>query len=91
MPLDPEARRVIALIQEIGRPPLHTLSPEAAREAYGNSRTVLQPEPPEVAEVEDLSCPEPRRAGPPAALPRRRHGGGRPRFPACCSCMAAAG
>jgi acetyl esterase len=62
MPLDPEARRVIGLIQEIGRPPLHTLSTEAAREAYSNSRAVLQPEPPEVAEVEDLSCPSP--AGP---------------------------
>jgi acetyl esterase len=62
MPLDPEAKRVIALIQEIGRPPLHTLSPEEARQAYTGSRTVLQPEPPEVAEVEDLSCPGP--AGP---------------------------
>ena len=59
MPLDPESLRVIALIREIGRPPLHTLSPEAAREAYTGSRTVLQPEPPEVAEVEDLTCPGP--------------------------------
>jgi acetyl esterase len=62
MPLDPESLRVIALIREIGRPPLHTLSPEAAREAYTGSRTVLQPEPPEVAEVEDLTYPGP--AGP---------------------------
>ena len=72
MPLDPEALRVIALIREIGRPPLHTLSPEAAREAYTGSRTVLQPDPPEVAEAEDLSCPGP---GGPVRLRRYRGAG----------------
>jgi acetyl esterase len=62
MPLDPGAQRVLDLIREIGRPPLHTLSPAEAREANAKSRPVLQPEPPEVAEVEDLTCPGP--AGP---------------------------
>jgi len=62
MPLDPGARRVLDLIREIGRPPLHTLSPEEARAAYAASRRVLQPEPPEVAEAEELTCPGP--AGP---------------------------
>lgn len=62
MPLDPGARRVLDLIREIGRPPIHTLTPAEAREAMAKSRAVLQPEPPEVAEVEDLACPGP--AGP---------------------------
>lgn len=62
MPLDAGARAVLDLIREIGRPPLHTLSPEEARAASAKSRPVLQPEPPEVAEVEDLFAPGP--AGP---------------------------
>ncbi|MBR0682403.1 alpha/beta hydrolase [Roseomonas eburnea] len=62
MPLDSGAQRVLDLIREIGRPPLHTLSHEAARAAYAASRRVLQPEPPAVAETDDLVCPGP--AGP---------------------------
>ena len=46
MPLDAGARRVLDLIREIGRPPIHTLSPEEARAASAKSRPVLQPEPP---------------------------------------------
>jgi len=89
MPLDPGAQRVLDLIRELGRPPIQSLTPAEAREASAKSRSVLQPEPPEVAEVEDLTCP-----GPPArsacaataAWARRMR-----RCPACCSCMAAAG
>jgi len=55
MPIDPGARRVLELIRELGRPPMHTLSPEEARAASAKSRAVLQPPPPEVAEVEDLT------------------------------------
>ncbi|HYF08650.1 MAG TPA: alpha/beta hydrolase [Acetobacteraceae bacterium] len=62
LPLDPGAQRVLDLIKEIGRPPMHTLTPDEARAASAKSRPVLQPEPPEVAEVEDLTCPGP--AGP---------------------------
>ena len=62
MPLDPGAQRVLDLIRELGRPPFHTLTPAEAREANVRSRPVLQPEPPQVAEVEDLTCPGP--AGP---------------------------
>jgi acetyl esterase len=62
MPLDPGAKRVLDLIRELGRPPINALSPPEAREAMAKSRTVLQPEPPEVAELEDLTCPGP--AGP---------------------------
>ena len=62
MPLDPGARRVLDLIREVGRPPLHTLSPAEARAASAASRKVLQPDPPEVALVRDLACEGP--AGP---------------------------
>ncbi len=61
-PLDKGSQAVLTLIRELGRPPLHTLSPAEAREASARSRTVLQPTPPDVAEVEDLTCPGP--AGP---------------------------
>ena len=70
MPLDAGAKRVLDLIKEIGRPPLHTLTPVEAREAMTKSRPVLQPEPAEVAEVENLTCPGP--AGP---IPLRRYRG----------------
>jgi acetyl esterase len=58
-PLDKGSREVLALIRELGRPPIHDLTPPEAREATAKSRAVLQPEPPEVAEVEDLDCPGP--------------------------------
>lgn len=61
-PLDKGSQAVLALIRELGRPPLHTLSPGEAREASAKSRTVLQVPPPDVAEAEDLTCPGP--AGP---------------------------
>ena len=52
--LDPGAQRVLDLIRESGRPPYDTLTPQEARELYRAGRTVLQPDPPEVAEVRDL-------------------------------------
>ncbi len=70
MPLDPGAQRVLDLIREVGRPPLHTLSPVAARAASSASRTVLQPDPQEVAEVENLACP-----GPAGRIALRRYRG----------------
>jgi acetyl esterase len=79
MPLDPGAQRVLDLIREIGRPPLHTLSPVEARAASAASRPVLQPEPPPIAEVEDLACD-----GPGGAIRLRRyrgHGGDAVRAP----------
>jgi acetyl esterase len=62
MPLDPGAQAVLDLIRESGRPALHTLSPAEAREVSTAAVPVLQPDPQEVAEVEDLACPGP--AGP---------------------------
>ncbi|MBL6456447.1 alpha/beta hydrolase [Belnapia sp. T6] len=59
MPIDPGAQRVLDLIRELGRPPIHTLNPEEARAASAKSRSVLQPEGEAVAEVEDLTCPGP--------------------------------
>jgi acetyl esterase len=61
-PLDKGSQSVLALIRELGRPPLHTLTPPEAREASARSRAVLGSEPETVAEVEDLTCPGP--AGP---------------------------
>ncbi|WP_160119979.1 alpha/beta hydrolase [Rhodovarius lipocyclicus] len=59
--LDAGARRVLELIRESGRPPLESLSPEAARAASAASRPVLQPEPPPVPEWRDIAGPVPLR------------------------------
>ena len=57
--LDPDAQRVLDLIRESGRPPYETLTPPEAREFYRAGRRVLQPDPPEVAEVRNLEAPVP--------------------------------
>ncbi len=54
MRLHPDDQRVLDLIKASGRPPLNTLSPDEARAASAASRTVLQMEPPDVAEFRDL-------------------------------------
>lgn len=59
MPLDPDAQLVLEMIRLARRPPFETLTPAEAREAYANSRKVLQPPPEDVAEVRDLSAPGP--------------------------------
>jgi acetyl esterase len=59
MPLDPGALSVLDLIKQLGRPPIHTLTAAEAREVSAKSRSVLQPEPAAVAEVQDLECPGP--------------------------------
>jgi len=58
--LDPGAQRVLDLIREAGRPPYETLTPPEARELYRAGRRVLQPDPPDVAEVCDLKAPGPQ-------------------------------
>jgi acetyl esterase len=69
MTLDPDVVSLLALIKAAGRPALDSLPPPEAREAYKAGRTVLQPEPAEVASVRDLTIPGP--AGPiPARLYR---------------------
>jgi acetyl esterase len=57
--LDPDCQRVLDLIREAGRPSYETLAPPVAREFYRAGRRVLQPEPPEVAEVRNLRAPGP--------------------------------
>lgn len=59
MILDPDNQRVIDMIKAAGRPPLYTLSPEEARGFFSAGRTIMQPEPPEVAEVRNLEAPGP--------------------------------
>src|SRR4029079_7817034 len=60
--LHPDAARVCELIVAANRPPMETLTPPQAREAYLASRAVLQPDSEEVAEVVALEAPGP--AGP---------------------------
>jgi len=70
MPLDPDAQLVIDMIRAAGRPPFETLTPDEARQAYSNSRKVLQPPAEDVAEVRDLVAP-----GPAGAIPLRLYRG----------------
>lgn len=62
MPLDPGAQKVIDLIKEVGRPPYETVGHIEARRLYLDARRALQPDPPPVGEVRDLTAPGP--AGP---------------------------
>jgi acetyl esterase len=59
MPLDPDAQIVLDMIRLAGRPPFETLTPAEAREAYANSRKVLQPPREDVAETRDTTIPGP--------------------------------
>jgi acetyl esterase len=59
MILDPDAQQVLDLIKAAGRPPFNTLTPDEARGFFNAGRTVMQPEPPEVAETRDLVAPGP--------------------------------
>src|SRR5690349_9080009 len=57
--LDPQVQALIERATSSGRPPLHTLSPQEAREEYRRSRAALQPPPATVASVEDRTIPGP--------------------------------
>lgn len=70
MPLDPDAQLVIDMIRAAGRPPFETLTPAEARQAYSNSRKVLQPPLEDVAETRDLTAP-----GPAGDIPLRSYRG----------------
>jgi len=54
MRLHPDDQKVLDLIKASGRPPLSSLSPDEARAASAASRTIMQVDPAEVAEVRDL-------------------------------------
>jgi acetyl esterase len=57
MILDPDAQRVLDMMKAAGRPAFDTLSPKEARGFFSGGRTVLQPDPPEVAQVRELAAP----------------------------------
>ena len=59
MTLDPDVVSLLDLIRAAGRPALDSLPPPEAREAYKAGRTVLQPDPAEVASLRDLTIPGP--------------------------------
>src|SRR5436309_4701119 len=59
MPLDPDAETLLAMMRAAGRPPMETLTPDEARQAFAAGRAVTQPDPQDVAEVRDFSCPGP--------------------------------
>lgn len=68
MSLDPDAETLLAMIRAAGRAPMETLSPDEARQQFRAGRAVTQPDPQEVAEVRDLSCP-----GPHGTIPLRAY------------------
>lgn len=59
MVLHEDAQRLLAMIKASGRPPLTELSVEDARKVFTAGRTVTQPDPPDCAEVRNLSAPGP--------------------------------
>ena len=72
--LHPQARALIDLLEERGVPPMHTLSPIESRRLYRERRHLVQPDPPQVAQVQSLSA-----VGPQGAIPLRLY---RPRLAA---------
>jgi acetyl esterase len=88
--LHPQAKALLALIEERALPPMQSLSPVEARLFYRDRRALTQPEPPPVAEIAELSADGPhgpiplrlyrpsRRSDDPAAAPVLVyfHGGG---------------
>jgi acetyl esterase len=64
--LHPQARALIDLLEERGVAAMHTLSPVDCRSMYRERRHVVQPDPPEVAQVQTLSA-----SGPHGAIPLR--------------------
>ena len=73
MPLDPDAQLVLEMIRVAGRPPFETLTPDEARQAYVNSRRVLQPPPEDVADVRRSHGARACRRHQAAGLSRQRH------------------
>jgi acetyl esterase len=65
MKLDPQARALLERVAQASYPPVYTVSPAQAREMYRAVCRALQPAPPAVAAVAELSFPGP---GGPVAL-----------------------
>jgi acetyl esterase len=73
MKIDPGAQQVIDLIKAAGRPPYETVGHMEARRLYLEARRVLQPDPPPIGEMRDLTAPGP--AGPISIRLYRAHPG----------------
>lgn len=57
--LDPSANFVMEAFKAANRPKLETLSAQEAREASKQGRAVVQPDPPELASVDNITVPTP--------------------------------
>src|ERR1700722_6292301 len=57
MSLDPDAEKLLEMMRAAGRAPMETLSPNEARQQFAAGRAVTQPDPQDVAEVRDTTCP----------------------------------
>ena len=57
--LHPQAKALLALIEERALPPMQSLSPVEARLFYRDRRALTQPEPPPVADIAELSADGP--------------------------------
>jgi acetyl esterase len=66
MPLDPDCLKVHALYAAAKRPPLEQQTPAEARDGMARSRPILQPDPPDMGGIAELSAP-----GPNGAIPLR--------------------
>jgi acetyl esterase len=70
MPVDPQMQGVIERVAKSFLPPFYTVSAEAARRLYKETRAVLSPPVPEVGEVRDLAA-----SGPAGPIPLRLYRG----------------
>ncbi len=59
MPLDPDCLKVHALFAAARRPPLEQQTPIEARDGMARSRPFLQPDPPDMGGIAELSAPGP--------------------------------
>ncbi len=59
MAMDPGARAVLDLLQQLGRPPIEQSTPAEARENMARGREVFGPDPVDVAEIRALAAPGP--------------------------------
>ena len=57
MSLDPQARALLDLVVQAGRPAYHTLAPAEARRLYRETRAALEPPRPDVAAALDRAIP----------------------------------
>ncbi len=57
--LHPQARALLDLIEQRAVPPTHTLSPQEARRLYRERRAATQPDPQNVASVQNFQAPGP--------------------------------